>query len=137
MIVAVQKLISDDITLRTLNLFTENALLAKNTDLTKVKNNSDKSRNWPEHVYLSQVNKFNLYNTYSLLYINHAIRKNINNLQGTTFFRFLYDSETNQIVINLHDSPYKDWKDKTLDTVVAYNQVIILSLCHNKTYRLI
>lgn len=44
-------------------------------------------------------------------------------LQVTTFFRFLYDPRNSNLAINMYNSPYKDWNDKALDSIVAYTQV--------------
>lgn len=60
-IITTQKMASDDITVKTLNLFTESNLLVKHSDPNKMKNNAEKSKNWPELVFLAQLNHLTLY----------------------------------------------------------------------------
>lgn len=60
MILTIQKIIADDITLRTLNLFTDSDILTKAVDPNKAKANAPKNKNWPEHVYLAQLNQLTL-----------------------------------------------------------------------------
>lgn len=45
-------------------------------------------------------------------------------LQVTNFYRFLYNPETSEIVINLYNSPYKEWVDKALSDTALYTKVI-------------
>lgn len=58
----------------------------------------------------------------------------MNNLQNTSFFRFLYNPETQVILVSMHDSPYKDWKDKTLETVIPYSKAYLASSTVTETY---
>lgn len=59
-IITLQKVYGDDITLKTLNLFTESELMTRNQDPNKSKNSAQKSKNWSEYVYLSQLNRLTL-----------------------------------------------------------------------------
>jgi len=51
---------SDDISVKTLNFFTETELPTKNADIRVLKNMTKKQRNWPEYIYLAQINQLTL-----------------------------------------------------------------------------
>ena len=53
---------NDDTSVKTLNFFTETELPTKNAENTKVKSliNVKKVRNWPEYIYLAQINQLTL-----------------------------------------------------------------------------
>lgn len=85
--------------MKTLSLYPESDCFGKSFDPSLKGGN--KSKNWVENIYLAQ--------------LNHLTLKNLACLQTTTFFRFLYNQENSSIVVNLYNSPYKDWNDKILD----------------------
>jgi len=51
---------NDDISVKTLNFFTETELPTKNADVKTLKNIIRKQRNWPEYIYLAQINQLTL-----------------------------------------------------------------------------
>jgi hypothetical protein len=101
---------NDDISVKTLNLFTETELPNKNADTSKFVNPIiKKPKNWPEYIHLAHINQLTL--------------ENMNSLQTTTFFRFVYDPKDYIITINIYDSAYKSWNEKILDTIYDYTEV--------------
>jgi len=107
-IITIQKLVNDEITMKTLSLYPENDCFGKSFDPTLKGSGNSKSKNWVENIYLGQ--------------LNHLTLKNLACLQTTTFFRFLYTPESSTVVINLYNSPYKDWNDKILDSTFLYTK---------------
>jgi len=106
-IITIQKLVNDEITLKSLSLYPESDVFGKLLD-PNAKSNNSKSKNIVENVYLAQ--------------LNHLTLKNLPCLQTTNFFRFLYDPENFEMVINLYNSPYKDWIDKSLFDTAIYTK---------------
>jgi len=108
-IITIQKLMNDDISVKTLNLFTETELPNKNADTSKfLKPVIKKPKNWPEYIHLAHINQLTL--------------DNMNSLQTTTFFRFVYDPKDYIITVNIYDSAYKGWNEKILDTIYDYTE---------------
>lgn len=108
-IITIQKLMNDDISVKTLNLFTETELPNKNADTSKfIKPVIKKPKNWPEYIHLAHINNLTL--------------ENMNSLQTTTFFRFVYDPKDYIITINIYDSAYKGWNEKILDSIYDYTE---------------
>jgi histone deacetylase complex regulatory component SIN3 len=58
-IITIQKMANDDVSPKVLNLFTETDLLSKHPERSNNKS-SGKKKNWPEHVYLAQLNSLTL-----------------------------------------------------------------------------
>jgi len=53
---------NDDISVKTLNLFTETELPNKNADTSKfLKPVIKKPKNWPEYIHLAHINQLTLY----------------------------------------------------------------------------
>lgn len=51
---------NDDTSVKTLNFFTETELPTKNAESSKGKTVTKKSKNWPEYIYLAQINQLTL-----------------------------------------------------------------------------
>jgi len=50
-------------------------------------------------------------------------RDNMNCLQSTNFFRFVFDPKTSLMTVSVYDSPYRDWNDKLLSNAFNYSEV--------------
>lgn len=110
-IITIQKLGNDEVSPKVLNLFTESDLQSKHPE--RAEKNIQKKKNWPEHVYLAQLNSLTL--------------NNMNCLQNTHFYRFLYDPRSQLMTVSLYDSPYKDWNEKLLQSAFAYSEPYLIA----------
>jgi len=107
MIKAIQNLANDDISIKTLNLFSQNAFNMRSEGGSK--SYSRMSKSWNEEVYLS--------------HLNYLMLQNLTNLQNTTFFRFHFNPKECSLFINLYESPYKDWIGTNVPLMANYIEV--------------